>query len=1024
MSPPASLPASLLRKLASVRRRRRALAWIQAACWTLLGVSLLALLLATHPVVPGPAWLRIGARLWLAATVFVPLAVLVVPVWRRTASWASLARAVDDRVPETADHLLTAVDLASALDAHSISEPETERLARVHLGEADRLSAAVRPEQLLPLRGLPRSTLLGPGAALAVAALWFLAPARLQAGLDGAFGALPATEVAEEDAAEDELVTLVLKNLSLRLVPPAYAQRSEIVLDGTTGDIVALPGTRVFLDAVIPSSGKAVAIELDQAPDVIEGAVSGDAIEAEFVTTGSTWYRVVVERGLGRGPLQSRKFRIDVLPDRPPELEVSAPAGPITLSPTDSVPLNVRASDDFALSRLEQVVLLDGAELLRQPIAEVAGTSSFDDVLRWSPESLGGQGGELEFVVEAWDNDTVNGPKVTRSRPLEIYVPTPRDQHRKVLELKRTLQDAALDMLAGLLVADTATGGSTGRVSRTAMLEEHDGIARLADGFFRVAAELVEAMARDTLGTMDTYAGVLGLVENLDTRWSTVVEFVENGIRADERSAWVHPVIARDLAALHEPAISELEQIVLDLGAYIDMHRGDEVRGDLAALGNELAEMQELLRRANDGEPMDAALAEAMKKLEERMAEVARKLAERSSGPDDGFVNSVPGEMSKSSLAEVQELIRQGRFEEAMEKLRQADEALAQLEESIASESQQMSGSQDRAEMDKALSEAIQDAKRLEAQQEAILKETDELAERFASPQAAEEMEKLQQDVAALKEQVEELRQGGGDDPFAPTGAERSRVRSAAFEIAGMEAAIADGLPDEAAAYAREAQSHLRDAARSAESGDRAGKERSAGKLAGSIADRLEAMQAEQSRSQAQARRAGQQTGERQGGVANGVAELAQRMGEGAGSAFNPAQGRQNLENAEQLMRGAQGKLAQGDPTRAGSSGRDGLSQLRQFRESLESAQQAMRQTGPPRPGGGMAGRPGGPQPGGEQNDSESRQAYDSGSVEITDPDEFVGPEAFRALLQEGAQGDAPDRYKPLNGTYYEELVR
>jgi hypothetical protein len=44
--------------------------------------------------------------------------------------------------------------------------------------------------------------------------------------------------------------------------------------------------------------------------------------------------------------------------------------------------------------------------------------------------------------------------------------------------------------------------------------------------------------------------------------------------------------------------------------------------------------------------------------------------------------------------------------------------------------------------------------------------------------------------------------------------------------------------------------------------------------------------------------------------------------------------------------------------------------------------------------------------------------------VELTDPDEFDGPEAYRALLQEGAQGDAPDRYKPLNGTYYEELVR
>ena len=47
-----------------------------------------------------------------------------------------------------------------------------------------------------------------------------------------------------------------------------------------------------------------------------------------------------------------------------------------------------------------------------------------------------------------------------------------------------------------------------------------------------------------------------------------------------------------------------------------------------------------------------------------------------------------------------------------------------------------------------------------------------------------------------------------------------------------------------------------------------------------------------------------------------------------------------------------------------------------------------------------------------------------TGEVEMPEADEFVGPEAWRALLQEGAQGDAPDRYKPLNGSYFEELVK
>ena len=46
------------------------------------------------------------------------------------------------------------------------------------------------------------------------------------------------------------------------------------------------------------------------------------------------------------------------------------------------------------------------------------------------------------------------------------------------------------------------------------------------------------------------------------------------------------------------------------------------------------------------------------------------------------------------------------------------------------------------------------------------------------------------------------------------------------------------------------------------------------------------------------------------------------------------------------------------------------------------------------------------------------------GEVDLPDPEDFVSPEAFRSLVQEGAVGDAPQRYRPLNSSYYEELLR
>ncbi|MCO4771572.1 MAG: hypothetical protein KDA24_16185 [Deltaproteobacteria bacterium] len=1015
MSPPNSLPETVLRKLASVRRRRRALALLEAACWALLGLAVLLGVLALLPEGSAAPWIRGLARVWVAACVIVPTAMFVVPPWRRTRSWSGLARAVDDRVPETGDRLLTAVDLAGALDRDSIAEPETIRLAQQHLGAAEKIIDSVQPEQILPVTGLHPSTLLGPVAAMAIAALWSFSSGPFERGLDAVFGPVPVDESAVADAAPEDVVTLTLRNLAIRLVPPSYSGRAEVVLDGTTGDIVALPGTRVFLEAESNSAGKAAQARLESSETPVEGQLDGKRLSLEFVTDNSTWYRVLVPRGLGRAPLQSRRFVIDLLPDRPPELEVLAPAGPLTLAPADSVPMQVRASDDFALSRLEQVVLIDGNEVLRVPVAPVQGLAAYDDLLRWSPESLEGKGGDLEFVVEAWDNDLVNGPKVTRSRPVEIYVPTAKDQHRKVLALKRELADAALDMLAGLLVSNL---DGQRRNQKKAVLAEHDQQAALADSFFRVASELFEAMARDDLEEGNAFAGILQLVRNLDTQWSGVVEYVENEVRAVDRP-FVHPVVVRNLISGREPVISELEQIVLDLSSFIDLHQGESVRGELADLGNELADMQELLRRADDGEPMDEELAAAMQKVRERMAELAKKLADRSSGPDDGFQNSMPGALSKDLLAEVEELIKQGRFEEAMEKLREADDAVADMEEQLANEAPQMAGAQNRDALDQALSEAIEQAKELEQQQGQVLQQAKELAERFSDPQADEAIEEIRKDIAELSEQVEALREGG-NGPFAPSGAERQAVRSASFEVQGVEQALNEGMPDEAAAYAREAESRLKGAARAAQDTDRAKRERAAGKLAGSIAKKLDDLDAQQRQRQAQAKQAGQQAGQQQGGVANGVAQLQQKMNEMGGSAFNPAGARGNLQNAEQLMRRAQGQLGQGDPGRAQSSGEDGQNQLRQFRESLEGTQQALREGGSGQSGPKMAQRPG---QGQTRWDSQG-DPEDTGKVELTDPDEFVGPEAFRALLQEGAQGDAPDRYKPLNGTYYEELVR
>ena len=1029
MSPPSSLPRAVLRTLAAVRRRRRALAVLQAVCWTLaaLAVGGFALLLAPDEG-PAPTWARIAGRIWAGGAVLVPFALFVVPTWRRTRSWLAVARAVDDRVPATGDQLLTAVDLARALDARTLpDDPETERLARAQLEASSFAAGTVFPEEILPVTGLHGSSLGGPILSGILLCAWLLGPVPFERGIEAIFGPVPVADAEPTTADSAELpVTLTLRNLTITLTPPAYSGREPLLLEGTTGDFQALPGTRVHLEADADAGGKGASVIVAEQDEPTVGALDGRRITVDFVTGNGQEYRVEISRGLGREPLRSRTFAIERLPDHPPELEVLAPGGQLTLTGDDTVPLQVRADDDFALSRLERVVMKGSKELLRTPIADVRGKPGHEELLRWSAAELKGEGGELAIVVEAWDNDTVNGPKVTRSRPVEVYVPTARDQHRKVLALKEELRTLGLDLLADLLVTNSK---GTSLDQRDPILAAHDRQQVLANAFFKTADALLVGMASDQLEKGQTYAGILQMVSNFDSRWSGVVELVETQFR-DHRHARVHRVTVADLVKARDEAITELEQIVLDLDAFIDLHRGDQIRGDLADLGNQFADMQDLLRRAQDGEMVDEEMAKAMADLEKRMQELARKLAERSPGPNDGFMNQMPNEMSKDAMAEVRELMAQGKYDEAMEKLRKMDEALSGMEQQLDSEMDSMAGAQAQEQLDQELTEAIEQAKELERQQEQVLDQMQDLAERFeTSGMSDEDRAKLAEDMAELRKRIDAL--DAPNDPFVRPSVRRTAWR-AGQEAQRMQEAFDEQRMEDAAAYAREAQQLMQDAAQelsadarnNAEARPSRDEARGAARQAGSIAERLEQAQRQQQAQQRQAQKAGQGAGRQQGQVAQGVGQLRQKMDQMGGSAFNPAQGRDNLQNAQELMRKAQGRVGNGDPQRAGSAGRDGLNQLRQFRESMEGAQQALRQGGPPRPGGNqMAGQPGG---GRQPNEWDSGQgnAESTAPVEMTDPDEFVGPEAFRELVLEGAQGDAPERYRPLNGTYYEELVR
>jgi hypothetical protein len=938
------------------------MAVLEASAWIGLGLAVLVISAAiAGSGEPAPAAARLIARIWLVGSLLLPILLLVVPPWRRTGDLAALARAVDDRTSATADSLLTAVDLAGALDAGTLTDdPETLRLAHRQLAAAAERADSVDARSLVPWSMLATARQAGPVGLVFLVIAFVGLPDDARTGLDRLFG--PVATEATADEPEEEPVTLVLRNVSIRLTPPAYSGREPLALEGTTGDFQALPGTAVVIEADTPIFGRSARL-IWGGVLLSEAIVKGKHLTFHFNTParGSGTYMVRLKRGIGGGEFVTRTFRVDALPDKAPELEVVGPTTAIELRPGQTVPLEIRTSDDFGLTRLERVIERGGREIARFPIAIVAGRTEATERLRWDPlEDLARPGGELSLIIEAYDNDTVNGPKLTRSRPVEIYIPTARDQHRKVLALQERLLDVALDLLAEILVDREALRLDVRSYNRRdLLLGQHDREAGAATQLFAVAERLGDQMRRDRLSRPASFVGTGRVMENVARRWSALEEYVEREIRNLEGTG-VNPAVVAQLGRLRDDATDELEQAVLDLADFVDLDRAVGAVADLADLDAELSELADLVREGVDGGLVDDERIEAaLQALEEAMARLAKKLEERRGGPDDGFQNRLPADADRSLRDKVRKLLDEGKYEEALALMQKAQDSLAKLSDSLQGEMNSMAGSQNSEELNRAMQAAIDETRELEHRQRELLEQTEGLVQKFGSGDGLdpEEQEAILREMAVLLKEITAI-PGAIDDEVllrrARRGSERARraaegMRSA-FAEGGLEEAIALGLQAErelditrdgiaAGARREEAVSGAAASARRAAS---------AGGRAQALIETLEAAQARAAQQRARAGRGGEGTRRGQNGLAGDLAGLRRRVEGMGGSAFNPVSGRDNLRSAEDLMLRAGSRLEQGRPGRARGAQAGAIQQLEQFRGALEEAQAAMQQGGMP----------------------------------------------------------------------------
>jgi len=433
--------------LRQVRRRALLMFGLRTAGFTVAAMLATLLLLGLMAAWIGPA------TSWSAVTVVTLLTLLLsglglglgLPA-RRLRPMRSVAAFAGQRHPPLASDLLSAVELDLGDDQEQPSHlnASSPAMTRAFFATVADAAAPLDLVRLLPLREQ-----LGAGLAAALASLVLLLSVALSRDTVGRGLHLLATRPSRFEAATLSRDPLVA-DLRITYQYPAYTALAPRVVEGSTGDIVALRGTRVVIEMRPLRSAREALLLLGETGErgEIPATLAAGKLSAGLLVNEDSSYRVWLSPLFGRPVREARPHRIVAEVDRPPEVDIVAAADRLELVAPRPVEVGYSARDDYGLSRIDLVYRVNSGPEQRIPLKDAQGARAARGTTLFEPTTaMLTPGARVTYHIEAHDRDDVSGSKMGASRTLTLVIQNPRE----ALDEHLAAEHVVLDKLVGTL---------------------------------------------------------------------------------------------------------------------------------------------------------------------------------------------------------------------------------------------------------------------------------------------------------------------------------------------------------------------------------------------------------------------------------------------------------------------------------------------------------------------------------------------------------------------------------------------
>jgi len=212
----------------------------------------------------------------------------------------------------------------------------------------------------------------------------------------------------------------------MRYAYPDYTGLPPNETVSASGDVAALKGATVELEISANRELKGSTISFESGDTLTMIPTSPRSFAGAFRLMAEDAYAVTFTEPDGRERRDPRRFSLTPLPDHKPLVRILSPDRSIDLPSDMKVDVSTYAADDYGLTSLALVYFMEGGEESRAPIGTLGNAPrEIHEVYTWDLTELGLLPGEVVYYsVEVLDNDTVSGPKASRSEIHSVRFPT------------------------------------------------------------------------------------------------------------------------------------------------------------------------------------------------------------------------------------------------------------------------------------------------------------------------------------------------------------------------------------------------------------------------------------------------------------------------------------------------------------------------------------------------------------------------------------------------------------------------